>query len=46
MLELQSKDGQPSLDEDKELLSLTDNFYITPSLWKNPDNIRRGRGLD
>jgi hypothetical protein len=46
MRELQSKDGPPSLDEDKELLSLTDNFHITPSLWENPDNIKRGRGLD
>jgi hypothetical protein len=50
MPELESKDGPPSLDEDKELLSLTDDLadklHVAPSLWRKPDTVRRGRGLD
>jgi hypothetical protein len=50
MPELESKDGPPSLDEEKELLSLTDDLadklHVAPSLWRKPDTVRRGRGLD
>jgi hypothetical protein len=46
LLELKSKNEPLSLDEDKELLSLTDNFHITSTLWQKSENTRRGRGLD
>jgi hypothetical protein len=50
MPELESKDGPPSLDEETELLSLTDDLadklHVAPPLWRKPDTVRRGRGLD